>query len=149
MPPPNPHTSTRETWTAAMLAQPIDPDNSPQLTQYIEANRALFRLLAAHSAMRPNLQQTFMTPAILKTKIYFLWDFGFCNMLPHDLQYVHPNYTEMWADVQSRPFLTTTLLLDHDPGQLDRLVDATFPGQTGELPFGVSQACHLESLDGC
>jgi len=55
-----------------MLAKPLEDDMDPDLRQYIDKDQALLRLLADHSAMRPNLQQTFSTPASSTTKIYFM-----------------------------------------------------------------------------
>ncbi|KAK5699371.1 hypothetical protein LTR17_023301 [Elasticomyces elasticus] len=73
--PPDPYTSTRKVWTDAMLDKPISDSTHPDLRSYIETNKTLLRLLAFHSAMRPNLQQTYMTPANIKSKVYFMWDF--------------------------------------------------------------------------
>ncbi|TKA69741.1 hypothetical protein B0A55_05280 [Friedmanniomyces simplex] len=54
-----------------MLLRPIPDDTDPDLEDHMEKNKDLLRLLALHSAMRPNLQQTYMTPANAKTNIYF------------------------------------------------------------------------------
>ena len=75
MPNMDPNTTTREVWTNDKLDEPIEDGTHPGLKHYIETNKALLRLLASHSAMRPNLQQTYSTPANLKTKVYFMWDF--------------------------------------------------------------------------
>ena len=67
---PNPNTTTREAWTNAKLNYVIPANASPDFRSYVEVLQSLERKLAFHSAMRPNLQQTYATPANLKTKIY-------------------------------------------------------------------------------
>ncbi|TKA77522.1 hypothetical protein B0A55_02256 [Friedmanniomyces simplex] len=137
-----------------MLLRPIPDDTDPDLKDHMEKNKDLLRLLALHSAMRPNLQQTFMTPANAKTKIYFsthalstssystwTWDFvgrtlGYAYMLPPDLTHLGRMFGEIWMDVRSRSFTTAMLLLDDRPGRLDGAVDATYPGLTNEQGTG-------------
>ncbi|KAK5727995.1 hypothetical protein LTR17_012302 [Elasticomyces elasticus] len=125
------------------LDTPISDSTHPDLRSHIETNKTLLRLLAFHSAMRPNLQQTYMTPANIKSKVYFMWDFvgrtlGFAYMLSPALSNLDDRSKDIWFDIKGRSFMTAMLLLDDPPGRLDAMVDMSYPGQTGELPFGVS-----------
>lgn len=69
----DPNTSTREQWTAALVSQTIPTDANAQYKSYTEGYQKLYNKLAHHNAMVPNLQQTFMTPAASKNKVYFMW----------------------------------------------------------------------------
>lgn len=57
-------------------------------------------------------------------------------MVPATLTDLHPPHEEIWADVISRSMLTASLILDERPGMLDELVERSYPGQAGQLPFG-------------
>ncbi|KAH9845776.1 hypothetical protein Tdes44962_MAKER01208 [Teratosphaeria destructans] len=74
--------------------------------------------------MAPNLRQTYMTPANVKTKVYFMWDF-----------IGQGQEKETWGDVISRTEVAKMLLLDTRPGMLDMMVESTYPHHSGELPF--------------
>lgn len=68
--PVDPYTATREQFTTNLLAFPI-PDDAAQLWKDQAANlKDLVSKLTYHEAMAPNLQQTYMTPATSKNKIY-------------------------------------------------------------------------------
>ncbi|KAI5363569.1 hypothetical protein Slin14017_G055330 [Septoria linicola] len=69
----DPNTSTREQWTAALVSQIIPNDANAQYKSYTEGHQKLYNKLAHHAAMVPNLEQTFMTPAASKNKVYFMW----------------------------------------------------------------------------
>lgn len=71
----DPNKSTREEYTNAMVVMPVPEFASPQWKKYVRASQVLLDKLAHHSAMAPNLQQTYMTPANSKNKVYFEWDF--------------------------------------------------------------------------
>ena len=79
--PPNPNTDTRAEWTRKFLAIP-HPDFPPEAppvakewTDLFVKLQSLFEKLAYHEAMQPNLQQTYMTPANSKNRVYMMWDF--------------------------------------------------------------------------
>lgn len=70
---PDPHTSTREQTTQFTLSIPCPADANPKFREVWEQYDKLLRLLAYHPAMSENLQQTFMTPAKSKNKVYFMY----------------------------------------------------------------------------
>ena len=92
--------------------------------------------------MEPNLDQTFMTPAASKNKVYFMWDFigrtlGNLYEVLSNLQFANPNQREKWDDVHSRSALAAQLILDTMPGMLNTMTEKTYPGQAGQHPeFG-------------
>jgi len=49
---------------------------------------------------------------------------------------MHSLCKQKWVDVLSQSVLSANLLIDGTPGQLDMMVDMTYPGRSGELPFG-------------
>ncbi|KAK5115179.1 hypothetical protein LTR85_009937 [Meristemomyces frigidus] len=137
----DPNTTSREDWTNGLVSLPIPPKASTEWKSQVENLKELYRLLAFHSAMRPNMQQTFMTPANIKSKVYFMWDFigrtlSFAYMVPPSLEDLDSPQQERWEDVIGRSVMGANLLLDQPPGMLDQMVDMSYPGQTGELPFG-------------
>ncbi|KAK4548743.1 hypothetical protein LTR36_008516 [Oleoguttula mirabilis] len=137
----DPNTTSRKDWTNGLLDRPIPPQASPEWKSQVEDLKDLYRLLAFHSAMRPNMPQTFMTPANIKSKVYFMWDFvgrtlSFAYMVPPTLEGVTSQEHERWEDVIGRSVLAASLVLDQPPGMLDQMVDMSYPGQTGQLPFG-------------
>jgi len=70
---PDPNTSTREQSTQSTLSLPCPPNADPKFTAVWEQYSKLLRLLAYHPAMSENLQQTYMTPAKSKNKVYFMY----------------------------------------------------------------------------
>lgn len=73
----NPYTATREQFTQQFLDHKIQPQ-AKATKNYAHLHKTLLHLLdllAHHPAMVPNLQQTYMTPAASKNKVYFMWDF--------------------------------------------------------------------------
>ncbi|KAK3628019.1 hypothetical protein LTR56_018882 [Elasticomyces elasticus] len=69
------------------------------------------------------------------------WDFvgrnlGFAYMLPPTLSNLDDRRKDIWFYIKGRSFMTAMLLPDDPPGRLDAVVDMSYPGQTGELPFG-------------
>jgi len=71
----DPNTCTREDFTKALTSPELPSDAAEKWTELAEKLRGLLNKLAYHPAMAPNLQQTYMTPAASKNKIYFTWDF--------------------------------------------------------------------------
>ena len=66
----DPYTSTREQFTNGLLERPIPDAASQSWKNYTQNSKDLLRKLAFHDAMVPNLQQTYMTPANSKNKVY-------------------------------------------------------------------------------
>jgi len=71
----DPNTCTREDFTKALTSPDLPSDAAEKWTELAEKLRGLLNKLAYHPAMASNLQQTYMTPAASKNKIYFTWDF--------------------------------------------------------------------------
>ena len=71
----DPYTKTREQFTNSLLDAPIPDEAADEWEEQAVGLKELLRKLAFHEAMGPNLQQTYMTPANSKNKIYFMWDF--------------------------------------------------------------------------
>lgn len=71
----DPNTSTREQFSAHLTSQAIPPSTAEEWKKLVEPLKLLLEKLAHHTAMAPNLQQTYMTPAASKNKVYFMWDF--------------------------------------------------------------------------
>ncbi|KAK5131519.1 hypothetical protein LTR08_000846 [Meristemomyces frigidus] len=137
----DPNTNTRAEFTQGMLNNPMPDNASREWRSMVVNSKELFRLLAAHPGMQPNMRQAYMTPAAIKSKVYFMWDFvgrtlNFAYSVLPTLRNLNRGQSACWDDVLSRSALTATLILDLTPGMLDQLVEGTHPGRTGELPFG-------------
>jgi hypothetical protein len=70
MPHPDPYTATREQFTKHLVDFPIPDDAARNWKEQAADLKDLVSKLAYHEAMAPNLQQTYMTPANSKNKIY-------------------------------------------------------------------------------
>lgn len=77
VPPLNPSTTTRATYTAKYTERPPPPipNADPKWTRLLAAAIALFKALGEDESMARNSLQTFDTPAIDKNAQYFAWDF--------------------------------------------------------------------------
>ena len=71
----DPNRNTRDEFTSALVVLPIPDFASAEWRSYVQKSQVLLDKLAHHPAMAPNLQQTYMTPAKSKNKVYFQWDF--------------------------------------------------------------------------
>ncbi|KAL9035984.1 MAG: hypothetical protein Q9214_006336, partial [Letrouitia sp. 1 TL-2023] len=71
----NPYTQTREEFTRHLLSVPIPDFAHEEWAGEVTKIKPLLEKLAYHEAMQPNLQQTYMTPAASKNRVYFMWDF--------------------------------------------------------------------------
>lgn len=82
----------------------------------------LIKLLIEHPAMKPNLQQTFNTPANSKNKIYFMWDFVLrtFQFLAARVDPRNPVQSPMFIDVLSRSTQARELIVD-TTGMLDKM----------------------------
>ena len=72
MPSLNPYQATREEYTQKHCSVELPSDVSPEFKNLFVGNQRLIDALAHHPAMAPNLQQTYMTPAASKNKVYFI-----------------------------------------------------------------------------
>ena len=71
----DPYTATREQFTTHLTSRPLPPSASEEWKNVVEPSTLLLDKLAHHPAMATNLQQTYMTTANSKNKVYFIWDF--------------------------------------------------------------------------
>ncbi|KAI4239758.1 MAG: hypothetical protein LQ349_000131 [Xanthoria aureola] len=135
----DPNKSTREEFTNAMVVMPVPEFASPEWKKYVHASQVLLDKLAHHSAMASNMQQTYMTPANSKNKVYFEWDFvGRTLSMFYDvnptLQNLSKQEKEKWEDAVGRTMFTKMLILDTGPGMLDMMTETTYPEQKGAHP---------------
>ncbi|KAL8693921.1 MAG: hypothetical protein Q9218_001335 [Villophora microphyllina] len=148
----DPHTNTREQFTAHVVNKPIPNDAAPDWKNAVEKSKALLDKLAHHPAMAPHLQQTYMTPAKSKNRVYFQWDFvgrtlGYMYMANPTLKNLKGAEKEAWNDAIGRTVMTQQLILDTKKGALDMMTELTYPDQKGRHPeFGeeiLEMAKHL------
>ncbi|KAI8943658.1 hypothetical protein NX059_001643 [Plenodomus lindquistii] len=95
-------------------------DAHPGYKALFTTHQSLIKLLVEHPAMKPNLQQTFSTPANSKNKVYFMWDFVL-RTFQHLVAEVSPQdpwTSPMWQDVCGRAFLAKKLIYD-ESGKLE------------------------------
>lgn len=78
---PDPQTTKRTDYTARIVDWEIPANANPEYRSTIKQQQELLQLLHDDPAMEPNRQQTFMTPANSKNKVYFMWDFVQRNLL--------------------------------------------------------------------
>lgn len=140
----DPYVATRQQFTDHLVNKRIPANATDEWRSAAEELQPLLRKLAYHDAMRPNLQQTYMTPANSKNRVYFMWDFvgrtlGYLYMIPPDIatERMRTVDRERYSDVLSRNSLTAALILDDKPGMLNELVESAYHGQAGQHPdFG-------------
>ncbi|TFK71336.1 hypothetical protein BDN72DRAFT_958135 [Pluteus cervinus] len=82
----DPYRTTRRQFTDNLTAAPTPNNAAPAYANLHGTLKVLLDKLLNHPAMAPNVNQTFMTPAARKSKVYFMWDFvgrtlGTINML--------------------------------------------------------------------
>jgi len=111
---PNPHTTTREAYTEALVGDAVPTNASPKFAKLFNSLNDLYSKLAHHPAMAPNLQQTFMTPANSKNKVYFMWDFvgrtrGLMALVDPSLP---EKDKEQWDDIAQRAIYGDVLVQD-------------------------------------
>ena len=82
----DPTRATREAFSYRLINIPLPEEAAESWRDLFSKLQKLFEKLTYHDAMRPNLQQTYMTPAASKNKVYFMWDFIgrtlVCSFLP-------------------------------------------------------------------
>jgi hypothetical protein len=63
---------TRKVFTDNLTQVPIPSDASPEWKWHCEKLQSIYHKLAYRPAMVPNIQQTYMTPAASKNRVYFM-----------------------------------------------------------------------------
>ena len=148
-----PTTCDRASYTRGLCAPPLLASASPVWLAIVLRTRALYRTLAFHPAMEPNLSQTFSTPANSKNRVYFMWDFvgrtlHWAYLIPSSLKDLNDDENERLRDVLSRSILTVHLLNDTEPGKLNELTEKTYPAQKGSHPdLGEEVLAATQKLD--
>ncbi|KAF2097373.1 hypothetical protein NA57DRAFT_77630 [Rhizodiscina lignyota] len=99
--------------------------------------------------MAPNLQQTYMTPAYCKTKVYFMWDFvGRTRGMMDMVDPAKPeNQKETWEDLTGRAIFSDVLIHD-TTGKADMMFincdeDAEFGDEVKAAGRAVSRAAEM------
>lgn len=69
---PNPETTKRGAFTEFFLERQCPEDADPKYKHLFFTHQNLMRMLINDSAMDPNREQTFSTPANSKNKVYFM-----------------------------------------------------------------------------
>ena len=139
------------------LATASLPDDAAQEWLRLAAElRDLYTKLAQDPAMKPNLEQTFSTPANNKNKVYFMWDFvgrtlvsvfhALCQglplmsllhnlyLVPSDLQDMGERDNERMKDCIGRAMMSAIMITDTESGRLEMMTEMTYPDQRGKHP---------------
>lgn len=125
---PDPYTATRQEFTQNLISTGPPSDAAEDYAKLWNLLNALLDKLAHHSAMSENLQQTYMTPAKSKNKVYFMWDF--VGRTRGMLVNVDPSLSprarrsQAWTDCQSRSALSKMLIQDKS-GKLEAMNAST------------------------
>ena len=149
----NPSTCDRASYTRGLCAPPLLASSAPAWLMIVLRTRALYRALAFHPAMEPNLSQTFSTPANSKNKVYFMWDFVGRTLhavyrVPSSLKDMNEEENDTMTDVLTRSMLTVHLLKDVKPGKLNAQVESCYPAQKGNHPeLGEDVLAATQALD--
>ncbi|KAM3413658.1 hypothetical protein BST61_g10351 [Cercospora zeina] len=137
----DPSNVTRKDFTDNLVSQPLPDDANAEWKQFAETHRALLDKLAYHDAMSENMQDTYMTPARSKNRVYFMWDFvgrtlGMIYNLPPAKapERYNEQQKETYGDVVSRSVMSKALLTDQRPGMLSMMIESTNPEQRGRHP---------------
>ncbi|GIZ49077.1 hypothetical protein CKM354_001211700 [Cercospora kikuchii] len=137
----DPSNATRKDGTDSLVSQPLPDDANAEWKRFADAHRDLLGKLAYHDAMSENLQDTYMTPARSKNRVYFMWDFvgrtlGMIYNLPpaKNPERYNEQQKETYHDVISRSVMSKSLLTDQRPGMLNMMIESTNPEQRGRHP---------------
>lgn len=162
---PNPNTATRQEFTQNLVSQQCPSNATTKYRQAFTKHQELLDLLGNHSAMVPNNQQTYSTPANSKNKVYFMyclakscswcwipsalnrllisstiltshrWDFVGRSL--GMLMNVSPARPsgELWSDVQSRAMMAQMLIKD-TTGKLDAMNASVGYNHDAGVTFG-------------
>lgn len=133
----DPNTATRAEFTAHLTSKPIPTSAAPAWKKLVITLRVLLDKLAAQPAMAANLQQTYMTPANSKNKVYFMWDFvgrtlGYVYMVDPSLEGLGRQEKEKWDEAKGRAVYSSQLIRDEMKGMLNMMTEQTYPGAEGE-----------------
>ena len=71
----DPYSNTREEFTRQLVHTPLPDGAAKKWSDLASKLKVLLEKLVYHEAMKPNIQQTYMTPAASKNRVYFMWDF--------------------------------------------------------------------------
>ncbi|GAB7345772.1 hypothetical protein MBLNU457_4039t1 [Dothideomycetes sp. NU457] len=123
---PDPNTSTREVCTQFTLSIPCPPDANPKFTAVWDQYDKLLRLLLYHPAMSENIQQTFMTPANSKNKVYFIVDPSLSEA---------SKQTQAFANLASRTMHSHVLIMDKT-GLLEKMNKSVGYNHDAGVEFG-------------
>ncbi|EME81451.1 uncharacterized protein MYCFIDRAFT_176727 [Pseudocercospora fijiensis CIRAD86] len=110
----DPYTSTREAFTTRLTSAEIPPNAHTTFKTYAETHQKLLTALLQHPAMAPNLQQTYMTPANSKNKIYFMYVNKHPPELPQMKNISSANHSSFSQSSPSPP-PSPGLILQFDP----------------------------------
>lgn len=126
--------ATREEFTRRLLSLP-DRSNQPKWSAYRTSLNKILDLLAHHPAMAPNINQTYMTPANSKNKVYFMWDFVGRTRATLENAKEATSKDSAFVDVLSRSMMAVDLIKDRT-GKLDMMVGGPHPGSSDKAEFG-------------
>ncbi|KAL6708265.1 hypothetical protein ACN47E_003189 [Coniothyrium glycines] len=118
--------TTRTDFTDFFLRFKHAENAHPIYKQLFTTHQQLAKLCIEHPAMRPNLEQTFSTPANSKNKVYFMWDFLLrtFQQLVAKVNPQDPFRSRMLQDVISRAGLAESLIIDNT-GKLESMNAST------------------------
>jgi hypothetical protein len=127
---PDINTTTRKDYTRVITEREVPGNAATEYKTEVQQQRELVKLLYDDPAMEPNRDQTFMTPANSKNRVYFLWDFCQRNLII--MLSLDPSLPDsqkaIWEDVKGRCTFSSILILD-DSGKMN----AMFPGDNIEF----------------
>ncbi|KAH7119045.1 hypothetical protein B0J11DRAFT_83523 [Dendryphion nanum] len=118
----DPNTATRREFTANLVAAPVPDNANSKYAALATPLKELLKALADHPAMAENNEQTYMTPAKWKNKIYFLWDFvgrTLAQVAAIDPQ-LPARQKAAWQEAMGRA-LNSAMLITDQRGMLDMM----------------------------
>ena len=68
----DPYQNTRKEFIDFQQSAELPSDAAPEWLNLATKLKTLARLLGYHEAMQPNINQTYMTPAASKNRVYFM-----------------------------------------------------------------------------
>lgn len=69
---PDPNTTTRQAFSDFHASRQCPADAAPKYRHVFDTHQKLIKMLIDHPAMDQNRDQTYMTPAASKNKVYFM-----------------------------------------------------------------------------
>ncbi|KAJ4369651.1 hypothetical protein N0V83_005413 [Neocucurbitaria cava] len=112
-------------------------DAHPLYRHLFLTHQELAKALIEHPAMRPNLEQTFSTPANSKNKVYFMWDFVLrtFQILVAQVNPQNPYRSPTLGDIVGRATMARGLTLDTE-GQLEAMNASVGYSDDAGVDFG-------------